>query len=770
VRLPKPIYLVVAVLPLTTGYNGRLRDRCLRAEREVDAQKAAAICDHAFAVTGDPRAGIGAARAHMNLGHDDVVLGLSDKLSRGPARGAALRFAGLVHNRRQQLDLARRELGEAFTLDRAAGNHAEASRDAHAIAGLNFRLGAYGAALDSLLQCDAEAEQAGDLRMKSYALTGLATILTNVGDTAAGELALGAAERSLQDRNSGELALLRFLRARLEQDDGRPQLARRTYEEAVSLAQAGRRNDVVITGLLRLIDLALDDEDLASARRWLDALDGEVATRQDSFYRNDLLFRRGAFQRHSGRLPEADQLLDEAERLTSEKELAVRIVYERALTRWALHDVAGAERRLRQSIALVEAMRRELGVRDLQAPLIAHAARPYQALFELLVAQGRLDEAAELAERAQARSFVDAWASAALTRPATNETAATAAHEAGWLLSLLPALEKTPIAEPRPLREGLAALGDLEGLTYFEGREQVFLIETRRGRIRIHPLAIAPARLAELIERWSSRPDDVGTLDALGAALIPPAIRPLRGHVVVVPSAPLSRVNFAALRVDGHWLVEEAVFAHVPSLTALAVLAASGGGGSGSLVMLGDAQGDLPGARSEVGGVATREHGRGLVGTEATSAALRAVEADSVLHLAVHGGVDRRGAWLGLADRDVTSSELLSWHLRPSLVFLASCGSSAGTPKNPWGSASAIWLAAGSRGAIGTLWPIRDGADRHVVDRFYQELRTRAPAEALAETQRALVRDGAPPSEWSVFVYYGPHRGPMQIAQKGERP
>jgi len=80
----------------------------------------------------------------------------------------------------------------------------------------------------------------------------------------------------------------------------------------------------------------------------------------------------------------------------------------------------------------------------------------------------------------------------------------------------------------------------------------------------------------------------------------------------------------------------------------------------------------------------------------------------------------------------------------------------AATPgEEMWGSLSSAFLAAGSRTVIASLWSVNDEDTRRFMVELYRSPPTLNPAAALARTQRALIRDGQPPSRWAAFLALG---------------
>ncbi len=325
------------------------------------------------------------------------------------------------------------------------------------------------------------------------------------------------------------------------------------------------------------------------------------------------------------------------------------------------------------------------------------------------------------------------------------------------LRALFPSLRASPLVAPAPIDDVLAALKQDSALVYFEAQGTLWLMVALRGEVTLTELGKAAA-LSDDLDRLRRNPDDLQAADALGQALLPAPARavlhPSR-TTFLASNGQVSRIPFAALRLNGRYLADLALLCNVPSLTALRAIRTSESPVTGAPVALADANGDLPAARAEGELLRTRTGARVAVGASATRAALLAAGRAPLLHLAVHSGLSPRGAWLSLAGGDVWADEVLEAHLRPRTVVLSSCASAAAPGEEMWGSLSSAFLAAGSRTVIASLWSVKDDDTRRFMDELYRSPPQDSPAAALARAQRALIRDGHPPSRWAAFLAMG---------------
>jgi len=254
-------------------------------------------------------------------------------------------------------------------------------------------------------------------------------------------------------------------------------------------------------------------------------------------------------------------------------------------------------------------------------------------------------------------------------------------------------------------------------------------------------------------------------------------------RLVIVPHGPLTYLPFAALRdpSDGKYVVERYAILYAPSAAALAAIrgAPSSAEAQGSAaVVLAPFPGDLPATMEEARGVARAIPGAVVLeGAGATESALRrALDDAPLVHVATHGqlnsyspmfshialAVGRRGDRSD--DGRLEVHELLGLRVRSSLVFLSGCETGTGTawstafsPGEDFTTLSQAFLYAGARSVVATLWRIEDDAAAVFAERFYAGLERASAPEALAEAQRAMLRDPryALPLDWAAYTVSG---------------
>jgi tetratricopeptide (TPR) repeat protein len=230
-------------------------------------------------------------------------------------------------------------------------------------------------------------------------------------------------------------------------------------------------------------------------------------------------------------------------------------------------------------------------------------------------------------------------------------------------------------------------------------------------------------------------------------------------QLVVVPHRRLHQLPFHALHDGAGYLAERWAVTLAPTITRTpTAVPAAPPGGHGILVLaVPDAQ--APSISTEAHALTGFPGSRVLVGAEATSTAIRElVPGPGVVHIACHG-IYRQGnplfSALRLADRWLTSAEILELDLGGALVTLSSCesGRHSTSAAEPVGLARAF-LAAGASGAVASQWIVDDGTTAELMAGMYGQIAAGlGPAEALRRAQLAIMADYPHPYYWAPFSY-----------------
>ncbi|MEA2560293.1 MAG: hypothetical protein QOH06_1797 [Acidobacteriota bacterium] len=737
---------------------------CLDLNEKLQYEAAARRCGEVYAAEGEADAGVAAARAHYFLGHPDEALAWRDRLVKaGKARPGIEALAAAVHQQRGEIEEAERAYRRDLALSRSAGDHRRVADNLYRLFYLTWGRASHRETFLLASEALQEATKAQNRELQALAAQALYTSLYEVGDLQGARKALETARELIGEEDRAAQASLLSNLGTVLFAEGRLALARRNFERALEL---GSTPEFLRGVHLNLTEVHLVLGDLQGAAHHLqqasiDLEPGQPVPASLSSYRARVALAQGR--------PE-DAAADLLQALSEdpEPEWAWQLEYQQGLLAEARGDLPAAEAAYRRSIAIVEEMRRSLAFDELKTWLLDERRQPFEALFRLQAAAGRAAEALATAEHAQARTLLDAFlhASSAAAAPRSDSSLGSSFQRIEGLESLLPAMSESPVAALQPIARVLTSFGDRHGLVYFEAGDALWLITVAGGRIRLHDLALK-AEVRRLGERFLAHPEDARTAERLGEILLPAGSLPQPGRTLhVVADGLLGNLPFAALRREGRYLVEDHALLFIPSLSALTALEESRRESAGPPLVLADPQGDLPTAAVEGLEVAKLLGGTARIGGKALSGELARAAHIRTLHLAAHSGLGTRGAWLQLADRRVSASEIVTGRIGPRLVVLASCSSGVRPGRQMWGSLGAAFLAAGSHAVLASLWSIEDGQARELVLRFYAEGGASDPAGGLARAQRVAIRRGLSPNHWAPFVVFGSDRPRSEASQR----
>jgi len=165
------------------------------------------------------------------------------------------------------------------------------------------------------------------------------------------------------------------------------------------------------------------------------------------------------------------------------------------------------------------------------------------------------------------------------------------------------------------------------------------------------------------------------------------------------------------------------------------------------------------------------------VGRDATEEVFRRRLSEAgIVHLATHGVMNPfnpmfsrldlapgRGGG-GHDDGRLEVREILALQVSADLVYLSGCETGrAGAwatdfaRGEDYATLAQAFLYAGARNVVATLWRISDPAAAAFAARFYRALENHAPVDALAEAQRAMLRDPLyrAPYYWAAYQLTG---------------
>jgi tetratricopeptide (TPR) repeat protein len=731
----------------------------------LTAQKyraAAGQCAAVFAASGDPRTGAAVVRAHYSLGQQREALDWADRLEKaGKVAPGVWSVVGTIDQQRGEAEAAERAYRRDLAVCRAAGDHGRASDVLYRLFLLSWGRSSYRQTFLIASEAAAEAARARDPEREARTDQALYTSLFEVGDLAGARQALERADGLIPERERGERAHFLNNRGTVLAAEHRLGLARHDFEQALRL-DAGKDAEFSRGIFMDLTEVSLEGDDAGRAALYLKQAWDHLETGKQP--PASLFYYRSWVDQASGRLAEAAADLAPVRPADLDAEWGWKVAYQQGRVAEARGDLRAAEAAYGRSIGVLEEMRRGLSFDELKAWLLEAERRPFEALFRLQAGSGRAEASLATMERAQARTFLDAFlhttSAPSESTPAGKAWSPDAASERmAGLESLLPAMSESPVAALQPIDRVLSALRNRDGLLYFEAGDEVWLITVRGPRLGLRKLAAPTAEIRDLADRFLGHPDDASLATRLGEILLPDGALPEPGApVYVVADGVLGNLPFAALRRQGRFLAEDHGTVFVPSLNALVALEAPRALPARPPMALADPLRNLPAAAAEAVEVARRLGGTAWVAGAATVRQLQQAAHSRTLHLATHTGLGPRGAWLQLADRRVTASEIVASRIGPRLVVLASCASGVRPGREMWGSLGASFLAAGSRAVLASLWSIEDRSTRELVRRFYAEGGDADPCAALARAQRVAIRQGLSPHLWAAFVLFGSER------------
>lgn len=425
-------------------------------------------------------------------------------------------------------------------------------------------------------------------------------------------------------------------------------------------------------------------------------------------------------------------------------------------------DRTRAEQVLLRAAAATEQRRARLATDTFKSWLLAQQRAPFEDLFALYASTGRARDALAIAQRATARSILDALLAPPTERddkaptptraPLRGQDIADAAARFAGLRALARSLHASPAASPPALDDALARLRGLHVVTYFQAIDQLWaIVLAEDGALSIHALGAAKDIEAEAAT-WRSDPTVQLHSDQLGAKLLPDALLPRDGATLyVVPDRPVRELSFAALRVHGAPIVAHHAVAYGPSAAVLALVRTRRD--AQRAVVLGDPTNDLPAARDEAQAVARSLQVTARLGASATKSAVLDDDA-AVIHIAAHTVATPTGPALQLADGAIDASAVIEHGVRAGAIALLTC-SSAAESRDELGSLANAFFAAGAHTVIASRWAVEDRVAQELAQLFYAGDGLADPARAVAAAQRVLIARGVSVAQWSTFLVTG---------------
>ena len=419
-----------------------------------------------------------------------------------------------------------------------------------------------------------------------------------------------------------------------------------------------------------------------------------------------------------------------------------------------------AARYFEAALDTIEKTRSDLLATDYKLPFLTQLIRSYHAYVDVLVGQGAIERALEVADSSRGRVLAERQGVTAPQRGGAD-------------------------AFRRVAKQSNAVL-----LSYWLAPVRSFVWIVTADGIRVRELP--PARVIETLVRdhraaiETSTADPLAARDSAGDRLYRLLVEPIRqsipslGSVVIVPDGALYGLNFETLPVDGprrHYWIEDVEIQIAPSLAMLGHRP-SQAMPERSLLLFGNPkprEPEFPALRYasiEMNSIA-RHFGQDRVtvyeGDRASPAAYRDAHPErfALLHFTAHAAANLQSPLdsaviltgpdnaFKLYARDVAEQSL-----HASLVTVSACRSAGERTYSGEGLIGFAWafLRAGARGVIAGLWDVDDRSTADLMDVLYSRLAAGEPASrALREAKRSVMARGgnsAHPYYWAPFQLY----------------
>jgi CHAT domain-containing protein/tetratricopeptide (TPR) repeat protein len=353
-------------------------------------------------------------------------------------------------------------------------------------------------------------------------------------------------------------------------------------------------------------------------------------------------------------------------------------------------------------------------------------------------------------------------------------------------------LRATTVAEVRG-----ALTADEALVEFFSTADRLTAFVVSRDRVQWLVVPIGSAALAEHVRLAreliaSKSPASSAPLRELYSKLVAPLERErmLAGvrSLVIVPHGALASLPFAALEspsdsgtsrflVSRYSILVVGSAGALPSLRGRTITKTPA-----DAAVLAPLPQTLPSTRQEVAAVGAEVHrARISLGADANEGRAREALAQSpFVHIASHATLDAESPMFSSVElaagpnrskRDddgrLETHEVLSLEIHSRLVFLSGCETALGgswfgqySRHDDYATLAQAFLFAGASNVVATLWRIDDRAAAAFAKRFYAELASTSPANALARAQRALMQDPvyASPYYWAAYTVSGSDR------------
>jgi CHAT domain-containing protein/Tfp pilus assembly protein PilF len=472
---------------------------------------------------------------------------------------------------------------------------------------------------------------------------------------------------------------------------------------------------------------------------------------------------------HAAKIAQGRERKDEARTLFEE---ALQLGENAPAVQWGAHEglaalARGEDRReeaathYEAALAIIERTRSNLLKTDYKLSFLSQLIRSYRNYVDVLVANGRIERALEVAESSRGRVLAERHGTAAPMRVRAADLRALAARSRATLVSywIAPGRSYMWIVDADGIR-----------MCTLPGDAEI------RALVRQHQAAVQDV----LGDPLAPQSAGARLFDVLVAPFAPAL--PRNAHVIIVPDGPLYGLNLETLPVTGgraHYWIEDAEIQIAPSLALLhaSSRSASANGSNRPLLLIGDATVEEPQfpalkyAPVEMRSVAAHFQSRAVVFEQerASPQAYRSARPDtfSMIHFTAHAAtnvdspLDSAVILSGPAGHyKLYARDVAELPLRADLVTISACRSAGERAYSGEGLVGFAWafLRAGAQRVVAGLWDVDDRSTAELMDLMYARIAAGEPAaSALRGAKLTLVGRGnreAKPYYWAPFQLF----------------
>jgi tetratricopeptide (TPR) repeat protein len=714
---------------LGCGQQPSARERCTKAAK-IKAANAQQLCEDAWQKDHDVATAVAGAQFALVKKDRDSLKRWAERAPSNVEGARILHFWGMMQQQLGDLDGAEVTLRKALALRIGV----DPGRAANTAMQLMVLVAGYKPAEESIELARIAWEQARldkdpDPGMRALTASTLVDLLIDLGE-------VQTAEVVWKEMPAGFAVVRDLSEARIHAARGRVELAISLYERASKDTHV-QWSSIAMIELVR--ELAATGR-IADARKALSNLELVLHERERTVEADSrVAAARAAVALGEGNFDAALSTIDTALAIPSRDSARVLLLDLQGSALAKRGDPMAAEHAWRTAADLLEDWRASIPSTQLRGGLVAHHRHALESWLDSSCRREDVEGALEATRRIVGRGLLDRFRQREANAPATADA------------SIRDLVQR--LAARRELGASFAETRDLRTINYdmtafMLGGESVWAIRhTREWHIdRVG----GRDEVLKLVDDYRRRPDDAAIAARLGSMMFPVDRLPREGPLVVLLDLELSDVALAGLRTGEHYLVE---YSPILELLAPDLLFAPLRVATNAAVVIGDPNGDLPGAAIEAHSVAEQLGVTAHTGAQASRDALLAAQSARLLHVATHSTISDARAVLVLNDHPMSAIEIVNRRIAPRVAVIATCRSQVAD--DPATSLVAAFLAAGASGVVGVKRALSDRDGALLIASFYEGHGDHEPLVGLARAQRAAIAAKRPPSTWAAVSFFG---------------